>query len=296
MWFFWSVVAYFLNALAVLIDKSLFHTKQVRKPASYVVVICALGMLAWVLAPLGLSRLTLLGWILSTVAGFSFTAALLLFFTCLQQAEVSRVTSFIGAWSPIFVFAISFLFFNERLSVLEVVAFILLVTGGFLMAGGKKGLTSDILLMSLLSAVGFAVFYTVSKATFDEVGFISGLIWIRVTAFVFSLFLLFIPSTWQALRYNSQAGPKAKLAFFGGQVSSALSALLINYAISLGSVTLINAMQGLQYVFLLGLVATLSFNRPELLKEELSGHILLRKIIAILLIAGGLVFISSAAV
>ncbi len=296
MWFFWTVIAYFLNALAVLIDKSLFYTQKVKKPSSYVVVICTLGLLTFVLAPWGLSIPTSMGLIYSTVAGFSFTAGLLLLFTALQRGEVSRVTSFIGAWSPIFVFAISFLFFNERLSTWEVAAFALLVAGGFLMATGKKGLTKETLFIALLSALGFAVFYSISKVTFNEIGFISGLIWIRVTSFIFSLFLLFIPSTWQAIKDNGGQNTKTKLVFFIGQISSALSALLVNYAISLGSVTLINAMQGLQYVFLLGLVAALSFSRPELLKEELSGHVLVRKIVAIVLIAGGLAFVSSSAI
>ncbi len=292
MWFFWTVIAYLLNALAVLIDKSLFHTKQVKQPASYVIVICSLGLLVFALAPWGLTSPTAYGWILSSLAGLSFTGALLLLFTAIQKAEVSRVTSFIGAWSPVFVLLISFLWFGEKLVWYEIMAFVLLVAGGFLMATGKRGLKLDTITLSLVAALGFAIFYTLSKATFTELGFISGLIWIRATSFIFCLFLFLIPSTWESLKNNRQVKARVKVAFFTGQVAAALSALLINYAISLGSVTLINAMQGLQYIFLLGLVAALSISRPELLQEELSGHVLYRKIVAIVLIGGGLVLIA----
>ena len=127
---------------------------------------------------------------------------------------------------------------------------------------------------------------------FNEVGFISGLIWIRVTSFAVAMLLFIIPTTWPAIKESFQVQTTAKVAFFTGQASSALSSLLVNYAISLGRVALVNALQGLQYVFLLLIVALLSLNRPQLLKEELGGHVLVRKLLAIALIGGGLALIA----
>ncbi|MFH1866629.1 MAG: DMT family transporter [Patescibacteria group bacterium] len=292
VWLIWTAVAYGMNAVAVLIDKSLFFTRTIRQPAAYVVTICTLGLLVFVLAPWGFVVPDSWSLILSALAGLFFTVALWLLFISLQQGEASRVTSFIGAWSPIFVLIVSYFLIGEKLSLLQFSAFVLLVVGGFLIVNGKGGLTRNTLVTALSSALGFALFYTLSKQVFTEIGFIPGLIWIRVTSFLVALLLLLIPTTWPALKASFKVKVQAKLAFFTGQAAAAGSAILVNYAISLGSVTLVNALQGLQYVFLLILVALLSFKRPVLLKEELGGGILVRKLMAIVLIGGGLALIA----
>lgn len=292
MWLAWTIVGYTLNAVSISIDKALFFTKQIRRPAAYVVTICVLGLLVFVLAPWGLHLPTFRGAWLSLLAGAFFVGGLWLLFISLQHGEASRVTSFIGAWSPIFVLLTTYWLIGEKLTWLELGAFILLVLGGFLIANGRGGLDKRGRWLAFGSAIGFALFYALSKEVFKEIDFINGLIWIRVTSFLFAMLLFIIPSTWPAIKESLVVKTKAKLAFFGGQASSALSSLLINYAISLGSVTLINALQGLQYVFLLLIVALLSLKRPLLLKEELGGHILVRKLIAIVLIGFGLALIA----
>ncbi len=288
MWLIWTVVAYSLNAIAILVDKSLFYTKQIKRPVSYVVVICTLGLTAFVLAPLGLVKPTVIGWAWSMTAGLFFVLALWSMFTALQRSEASRITPFIGAWSPVFVLLISYFLIDDKLSWSQFIAFILLVIGGFLMVGGRGGINRDVQLISLFSALSFAMFYVASKQSFMAMDFISGLLWIRIAAFIFALFLLLIPNTWSAIKDILKIKTEAKLAFLGGQLAAALSALVVNYAISLGSVSLVNALQGLQYVFLLVLVILFSWKWPGLLSEESSGSVLARKLVAIVLIGSGL--------
>ncbi len=291
-WFVWTIIAYLLSAITVLVDKALFHTKQVRKPAAYVIIIATLSLAVFVLAPLGLRIPSPESFGLSLLTGFCFSLALWLMFSALQKGEASRVTPFIGAWGPIFVFITSYFLIGERLSLIELISFTLLIGGGFLIVEGRNGLTNSIKVLSIGAALSFALFYTLSKQVFMDIGFISGLIWIRVGAFLFALLLLLFPSTWPALKHTGSAAPGAKFAFVGGQIAAALSSLVINYAISLGSVTLINALQGLQYIFLFILVAVFSYRWPQLLKEELSGDILWRKAIATVLIVAGLATLS----
>jgi len=67
--------------------------------------------------------------------------------------------------------------------------------------------------------------------------------------------------------------------------------ILQNWAIALAPlafVAVISALQGVQYVFLLIFAVLLSLKSPQILKEEISRKILFQKVIAILLIAGGL--------
>ncbi|MDP1709666.1 MAG: hypothetical protein Q8L21_02155, partial [Candidatus Komeilibacteria bacterium] len=79
--------------------------------------------------------------------------------------------------------------------------------------------------------------------------------------------------------------------FLFGQVAGAMSFVLVNYAISLASVTLVNALQGLQYVFLLIMVLLLAKWYPRVLSEHLKGWTLVQKIAAILLIGAGLILL-----
>ncbi len=291
-WFVWTIIAYLLNAISVLVDKALFHTKQVRRPEAYVIIITTLSLSAFLLAPFGLKVPSPEGFGLSLLTGFCFSLALWLMFSALQKGEASRVTPFIGTWSPIFVLLTSYILIGERLSLLEFISFALLISGGFLIVEGRGGLTKQIKILAIGAALAFALFYTLSKQVFIDMGFISGLIWIRVGAFLFALLLLLFPSTWPDLKRTSGVKTGAKFAFALGQIAAALSGLVINYAISLGNVTLINALQGLQYIFLFILVVIFSHNWPKLLKEEFSRQILFRKLLATLLIVTGLAAIA----
>jgi hypothetical protein len=69
---------------------------------------------------------------------------------------------------------------------------------------------------------------------------------------------------------------------------AACAFLLLNYSIKLGDVALVNAIQGVQYAFLLVLVAVLAKKYPRVLEEKLNRAILAQKIFAIVIIGIGL--------
>jgi hypothetical protein len=64
---------------------------------------------------------------------------------------------------------------------------------------------------------------------------------------------------------------------------------LVNYAISISeSVALVNALRGLEYVFLLVIVFSLSWKFPHLLEEKITPTAVAKKIVATALIIAGL--------
>ena len=79
--------------------------------------------------------------------------------------------------------------------------------------------------------------------------------------------------------------------FFSNQGIAAIGFLLQNYAIFLGSVAIVNALQGVQFAFLLVLGGLISVFFPKLLKENVSKMVIIQKILAIVLISLGLYFI-----
>ena len=70
-----------------------------------------------------------------------------------------------------------------------------------------------------------------------------------------------------------------------------VSLVLVQYAIFLGSVTVVNALAGVQYAFLLILVGIMSRFFPSRFREEYSKTEVVQEIISVIIIAIGLVFL-----
>jgi len=293
MWLIIVIVAYFLNALSAVVDKFLL-TKKIPQPAVYTLAIVTLGLFGLVLAPWGFGYISPFNFNIALIGGFAYSFALFALFKALTYNETSRITPLIGGLSPIFVFLFSYFILSERLAQNQFFAFVLIVLGTFVIAYSNKATNSDkkSYAWALLSATLFGVAYTLAKYIFGVTTFVNGFVWLRLTSFLGGMFLLMSPSNrsaiWQSFH---QKEARTGGLFLLGQVSGSASFLLINYAISLVSVTLVNALQGVQYVFLLVMVLILSIYYPNILEEKMRGRVLAQKIIAIVLIGFGLSFL-----
>lgn len=293
-WIFIVIIAHLLNAGAFLVDKFLL-VKAVPKAAVYTFAIGALGVFAIVLLPFGYVQPTANEFLFAASAGVLFQLALLFFFSALRWLETSRVVPVVGGGQPLIILAFSALFLGERLTTIELIAFALLVAGSALISIDTHDATPAESIKqrrgwfyAILATFFFSASFTMTKAVFDTQPFISGFVWIRLGAFLFVLlFLLYTP--WRRAILAREERPRGKYGalFLGGQLFGALGAVLMNYAISLASVTIVTAMQGLQYAFLF-LLAILLGRRYKQLRERLSRTIILRKSSAIILIGIGL--------
>lgn len=104
--------------------------------------------------------------------------------------------------------------------------------------------------------------------------------------FLGALLLLFFPTNRRTI-FDTTRAIKIKTVglFFSNKALAGIAFILLNYAIFLGSVTLVNALQGIQYVFLLIIAIIISFKFPHILREQISRQIIVQKSIAILLIS-----------
>jgi len=292
-WIGWATIGYFFNAVVAIVDKSLLGQRRMGNPAVYTFAISCLGLLSLLLIPFGWQNPSLLGWLYGLASGTCFTIALWTMFTVLKSGEASRVPAYIGSLNPIFVFAASFVLIGERLTPWHVAAFFVLVLGGFMMVGGPGGLDRRSLVLATFSSLVFGLAFVFIKLAFTEVTFVTGLVVTRLGGFLSSLFLLLIPGTWESFGHMvGKTSNGLKLSFIAGQASGALSGAFNSYAVSIASVTLVEALQGMQYVFILVFALLVSYKWPELLREQFSRATLARKIIGIVLIAGGLWWLS----
>lgn len=294
-WFLFAISGYFLNAVVAVIDKFLLGQRPTTKPPVYTFYIGILSIFAFILAPFGLDWPGLSQFAMALLAGGLFLLSLLYLFETLDLDEASRVLPAIGGLTPILVLFLSFLFLDERLSLLQVLAFSLLVLGSVLitlkLGGKKRNLVKTVKFIALAILFG-ALSLVLIKYVYIQQGFINGFIWSRLGSFLVALLFLIWPKLRQSI---FEAGRQAKsglsLLLVSNKTLAGGASLLINLAISLGSVSLVNAMQGVQYVFLLILAVILSKKFPQILEEKISGKILLQKISAILIIGLGLVIL-----
>lgn len=293
-WIFWATIGYFFNSIASVVDKSLLGRKQLDNPAVYTFAISCLGLLSLLLIPFGWQNPNTIGWIWGLLSGTCFTAALWTMFTVLKAGEASRVPAYIGSLNPIFVFLASFLLIGERLEPWHLSAFFVLVLGGFMMVGGPGGLNRRSLVLATASSILFGLAFVFIKLSFMEVTFVTGLVVTRIGGFISSLLLLLIPGTLNSFGHMvGKTTGGLKFSFIAGQASGAVSGVLNSYAVSLAaSVTLVEALQGMQYVFILIMALVLSHKWPQVLREEFSRETLVRKILGTILIAGGLWWLS----
>ena len=298
-WLLFAIISYFINAVTAIIDKFLLN-KSVPSPVAYTFYVGLLSFFAVILVPFGVVWPGMSLAMQNMLPGVVFFWAVFLFITAVKKYEVSRVVTMIGGFTPMFVLILSFFFFHERLSSVHFLAFILLVAGSVIISFKRSGIDSarkkSAFLgvgISIAAAFTFALYYVSAKIIFSaEQPFISAFFWSRMGSFLTALLILIIPS-WRTLIFGARktAGVKGGALFITNKILAGGGFILLNYSIKLGNVALVNAIQGVQYVFLFGLVMYFAKNYPQILEEKMTGKIIAQKILAIIIIGFGLALI-----
>ncbi|NQV00975.1 MAG: EamA family transporter [Parcubacteria group bacterium] len=298
-WLFVSIISYFILALVFIVDKFLLSRTALR-PLAYAFYVGILGGISSLfLIPFGFSSMPLGQVVISFIAGILFIFAILCFYKSVRLGEVSRITPIIGGAVPIFTFVLTYFFLGERLNFNQLIAFLFFVLGGIilvwprkkirLMSGEAKTPLIKRLPLAILASLFFSGSFVLTKFIFMEQSFINGFVWIRLGGILGAVLLLFWPSARQTI-FKTSKSIKLKTSglLVANKTLSALAFILLSYAVYLGSVTLVNALQGIQYVFLLAIALFLSKKFPQIVKEQISQGIVVKKIIAVLFICIGL--------
>lgn len=305
MWLFISIIGYLLNAIATLISKWLL-LKDLPHPVVFTFYIGALNLLAIVLIPFGFYFPGILETLIALFSGVSFGLGLYLINKALHKDQVSQVAPMVGGLQPIFVLIFAWWFLPENLLLRQYVGIGLLVAGSILIALEldrkrkfdfslsfpflkKRGIFTESLPLILLSSMFFGLSFATLKLVYIQQNFVSGFVWTRLGTFLFVVILVIVTRKWNMVLADLKgSGQPVKGWFLVGQTAGALSFVLIAYAISIGPVTVINALQGIQYAFLFLLILILMKKQPKLLDEPLKKKIIIQKLLAIFLIIFGL--------
>ena len=295
-WILIAIISHFLMAIVFVLDK-IVVSKTVIRPVVYSFYVGIFSGFVFLLAPFGFNLMPLKQIIISFIAGTLFVFATFYFYKTIKISDISRIIPIVGGAVAIFTLILTYLFLDERLNTNQFIAFFMLVFGGIIILWPKenniRGLSSKKILFALLAALLFAGSYVLTKFIFIEESFINGFIWIKLGG-VLGACLLLIPSQNRKAIFGISKIVKTKtitLPIFS-KLLSACSLILLNYAIFLGNVSLVNALQGVQYVFLLIIAFFFSVKFPKIIKEQINKGTIFKKIIGISFVCLGLIFLT----
>lgn len=309
-WIFVALSAYFFLAIANLFDKFLVEN-VVPSSKAYAFVACLLGGVVILAAPWLLEWPGFFWFIINFVAGSVFAVALWLLYEALRRGEASRILVVVGGLTPVFSIIFSVLFFKEQFSYGEWEGIATLLVGILIIAllprernflarvFTKLKLTQNLktggLVFALFSAFAYAIYFVTTKYAYSAQPFASAFIWNRLGAAIFVLLFLIKKSDREKIFniFKKKNPNKNKFLVIFNQALGSLGFILQNYAVFLGSVALVNTLQGVQYAFILVISSVLAILSPKLLKETFSWRIFLQKSLAVLIIGLGLYFIMS---
>jgi drug/metabolite transporter (DMT)-like permease len=303
-WLAFSTIAYFIIALEVILDKFLLSSKRISHPVIYAFYSGILSSFALVfLFPFGWHMIGFLYLISAIAAGIIFAYGILALFYSIEKGEASRVTTVVGAVVPTVAYFLSLVILREILPGAKIMGVAALIAGGILISlelGKKrKRIFFPGFYEAILAGVLLALAYTLFKKFYGGDNFINVFIWTRLGVFIGALSFLFFPG-WRRAIFNSLSKFKrpsgnhktSGLLFVFTKCLGGVGSIILQYAFSLGSVTIINALISIEYTFVFLLGIGFTFWRPEIFSEKIDKKSLLQKIAAIIIVAAGVMLVS----
>jgi drug/metabolite transporter (DMT)-like permease len=298
VWLITALAAAVLSSVANIVDSHLVSKKMPSLmsfmiPMGFTQIVAAIILL--ILFPFqynpGWAHLLIgFGSALLNASGFAIVL------NTLRKSEVSRVIPVISI-SPIFVALLSIPILGEKLGYVQWLAILLTVAGAVLISiqrshhDGKTRLQKSffilliVALMSATAAIGFK--YALEKMSFWNVYSLVG-ISTAIVVFTVSLRKANLKELW-SLPQRTQ-----KILFVAGdQCLGIISGVLAFKAMGLGQISLVNPILNIRpaFVFIFSLILGWLF--PKVINDRIDKGTIFIKVIAIVMITGGIIMITS---
>lgn len=287
-WVYIALIAQVFNAAVFLVDKYLVGPRAEVRPAIYAFYVGILsGLVVWLLPFKVISWPSAnLIW-LSLATGFTYVVSLIFLYKSLRVSDASDVAPVMGAVAALSALFFSWLLLREQLTENFLMGFILLVLGMVLMSYFRFHNWSFVHV--LIAGALFGLSSVLIKMIFTETGFWNGFFWSRMANVVIALLLLIWPKNFKAifghLRHSSG---QTKSLVVANKVLAGFTFLLILFAIKLGDVSVVNAIGGTQFVFLIVLALIFAKKFPHYFPDSIKKKTaLIQKVVATALIVLG---------
>ncbi|MFW6210263.1 MAG: hypothetical protein ACOC4E_02105 [Patescibacteria group bacterium] len=277
-WILLATAGQFINAFVAILDKYIVSDeKMLPRPFVYAFYSCLITG-GWIVVFL-FGLIPGLGFIgvpslsnvqsptiqvvgMSFLAAYTFFMALVSMYDALKRADASNTMPIIGAISALSSFGMSYFFLDTALSDNFVIGVVLLSVGTMLVAQTLPRRT--VLLQVVHSGIFFALHYITMKGLFEETSFDDGFFWSRVAFVLFTLSLLLVPAYLAKVRaQTSETSTKAGGVVLATKLLAGIAAFMLLKATDMGIVSVVQAIDGLRYVFILIITALFAHWLPE---------------------------------
>jgi len=230
---------------------------------------------------------------MSFLAAYTFFMALVSMYDALKSADASDVMPVIGAISALSSFGLAYLFLEAQLSSNFIWGVALLIVGTLLVS--QLEFTKSIALHTIHSGLFFALHYISMKGLFQATSFDDGFFWSRIGFVLFALSLLLVPVYFEKIKEQTKSTTKkAGLLIFSTKILAGIAAFMLLKATDLGDVTVVQALDGLKYVFIIIFSLVLGKYLPHTAGENhTSASDVIRKSLYVAIISIGFVILFS---
>lgn len=265
-WILVATLGQFLNAIVAFLDKYIVtDEKAMPRPFVYAfysclltggwLIIFALGFVPG-LEAIGLPHLsnielpTIQVVSMGFLTGYTFFMALVSMYTALQKSEAVNVLPVIGAVSALTAFGMNYLFLGVTLTPNFMFGIVVLSLGTLLVAQTLPRLETVVHVIH--SGLFFALHYITMKGLFLETSFDDGFFWSRVGFVLFALSLLLVPAYYHKIKERSEeVSMRTGVLVVGTKILAGVAAFLLLKATDWGDVAVVQALDGLKFVFIL---------------------------------------------
>lgn len=224
---------------------------------------------------------------MSFLTGYTFFMALVSMYAALRKAEAVNVMPVIGVISVLASFGMSYLFLQIPLTTNFIWGVIVLSIGTLLVSQALPKI--DTIAHVIHSGVFFALHYITMKGLFLESNFDNAFFWSRIGLVFFALSLLMVPSYFVKIREQTgntsiHAGSLVVVA----KILAGVAAFMLLKATDLGDVTVVQALDGLKFIFILIIGVLFGALLPDSTVTYVTNpKVVMRRLLYILVIAVG---------
>jgi drug/metabolite transporter (DMT)-like permease len=221
----------------------------------------------------------------------------------MKKGEATHVVPFIGATTTISAFIFSSLLLGEVLSNTQLIGIFLLVLASIIFAHEKSKTKNGLwagYAWAGLAGLLFGLSHVAAKYFYMEYDFVTGLVWTKGFAGIVAFFTLLSVVTRKELfvaffkKKNESDTEKQKNKLWMVVLNKVLAVggtVLIQYAIAIGSVVIVNALVGLQYTLVLMFALVLTKLFPKFFNEYFTKKEIGSEVVAIILVVIGILFL-----
>jgi uncharacterized membrane protein len=221
------------------------------------------------------------------LAAYTFFMALVSMYDALKEADASNVMPVIGTISALSSFGLSYIFLDAQLTSGHIIGVIIMSLGTLLVAQTLPKFS--VVAHVIHSGVFFAFHYITMKGLFEETSFDDGFFWSRISFVLFALSLLMVPVYLDKIREQTKTTTKKTgMTVLATKLLAGVAAFMVLKATDLGEVSVVQALDGLRFVFILLMTALFAHWLPQAATDrDTRPFVFFRKLLSIAIIIFG---------